>query len=388
MGCSFRLLATMSFLLFMEGKSGQCASDEPREGSPVSQELPAGQSDISADEEVVFYPTHGSYDSRKGTWTIPIHGVIYEPEVDSWRRSAFLKSLRETFDFVADDPRSLLLDRRLRMFLVDNERGQDIRVRIGNRVYRAGRSEANGHFQTALTLAADDLVRLVEKGVADDWLPFEAVMRLADERRFDGRVQLVGPKGLSIISDIDDTIKHSQVRDRRELVANTFLHPYVAVSGMPELYRRCADLGIVFHYISASPWQLYLPLAEFLEAEQYPKGSFHLKHFRVQDDSWVGLFQSQETHKLAAIEPILTTYPQRRFILVGDSGEQDPEIYAAVARKYGKQIAAIFIRNITNETIGNPRFTALKEGLGAVRFKLFIEPQALPTVIREIGLEE
>ena len=274
MWCSFRLLATMSFLLFMEGKSGQCASDEPREGSPVSQEEQVSQSDISADEEVVFYPTHGSYDARKRTWTIPIHGVIYEPEVDSWRRNAFLKSLRETFDFVADDPRSLLLDRRLRLFLVDNERGQDICVRIGSRVYRAGQSEANGHFQTALTLAADDLEGLVEKGAADDWLPFEAVTRSADDRHFSGRVQLVGPKGLSVISDIDDTIKHSQVRDRRELVANTFLRPFTPVSGMPELYRRCADLGIVFHYISASPWQLYLPLAEFLEAEQYPKGSF------------------------------------------------------------------------------------------------------------------
>ncbi len=382
---SVRLLSIASALVLATGGAGLCASDEPREDASVSQAEPAGRSDISADEEVVFYPTHGSYDSKKRSWTISIHGVIYEPEADSWRRSALLESLREAFDFEPDDPRSPLLDRRLRLFLVDNERGQSISVRIGNRAYGAGISEANGHFQTTLTLPADEMEDLVESQSGSDWLPLEAVMRRSDERRFRGRVQLIPPQGLSIISDIDDTIKHSQVGDRRKLLASTFLQPFAPVDGMPELYRGCAKWGIAFHYVSASPWQLYLPLAEFLEAAQYPGGSFHLKHFRLKDDSWADLFQSQERYKLAAIEPILATYPQRQFILIGDTGEQDPEIFAKVARKHPRQILAIFIRNVTTEAIGNPRFTAVQEGLGQVRFQLFDEPESLLPVLSDLA---
>ena len=55
-----------------------------------------------------------------------------------------------------------------------------------------------------------------------EWLSFEAIARPSDERKFWGRVQLIGPKGLSVISDIDDTIKVTNVRNRKLLLTNTF----------------------------------------------------------------------------------------------------------------------------------------------------------------------
>ena len=99
----------------------------------------------------------------------------------------------------------------------------------------------------------------------------------------------------------------------------------------------------------------------------------------------VAMLQSQEAHKLAAIEPILETYPKRRFILIGDSGEQDPEIYAKVATKHGGQVVAVFIRNVTNETSDNARFSAVREQLGDVPFELFDQPKSLSNTIREIA---
>ncbi|NLS92304.1 MAG: DUF2183 domain-containing protein [Planctomycetaceae bacterium] len=377
---NFRLLATIALLLSAEYGAGA----EPPEDQSVTKELGTVRSSIRADEEVVFYRTCGSYDEKHGTWRLPIHGIVYEPEEDSWRRGAVAVSVRKTLGLEADGVKSEFLDRRLRLFLVDNEGGKEIFVRIGDRAYAAGTSEANGHFQATLLLADDDVKQLVETDKDGRWLPFEAVMPRSDERRFQGRVQLIEPAGLSIISDIDDTIKHSAVGDRKALLANTFLRKFQPVAGMPGLFGRSAEQGMAFHYVSGSPWQLYLPLAEFLEDEGFPKGSMHLKRFRLKVRSMATVLVSQEAHKLPAIEAILAAYPQRRFILVGDSGEQDPEIYAKVARKHAGQVVGLFIRNVTGEAGDGPRFTAVREGLGDVRFELFEEPESLSEVVREI----
>lgn len=346
------------------------------------------RSSISTDEEVVFYPTYGHLDEKQKTWTFAIHGIIYEPEFDSRKRSALVASIRSALELDPDELRSQYFDQRIRLFLVDNERGQEISVRIGDDVFEAGTSEPNGHFQQTLSLTATQVERFAEKGAGADWLAFEAVTRPADKRRFTGRVQLIAPTGLSVISDVDDTIKHSEVGHHKVLLKNTFLRQFAPVDGMPELYRQCEQFGMAFHYVSGSPWQLYLPLAKFIEAEGFPKGSFHLKHFRLKDRSMVGLLQSQETHKLAAIEPILQTYPGRRFILIGDSGEQDPEVYAKVAKKYPEQVAAVFIRNVTAEKADNPRFAAIREQLTDVPFRLFDEPASLHPILSELARGE
>jgi phosphatidate phosphatase APP1 len=159
---------------------------------------------------------------------------------------------------------------------------------------------------------------------------------------------LVGPQGLSVISDIDDTIKRSEVGNYRAMIANTFLKPFQAVPGMPELYGRIAAGGAAFHYVSGSPWQLYLPLVEFVEARGFPSGSFDLKSFRVKELSTLrGMLQSQRGAKLPPIRRLLGNYPQRRFMMFGDSGEEDPEIYAEAARLHPGQVVGIFIRNVS-----------------------------------------
>jgi phosphatidate phosphatase APP1 len=74
--------------------------------------------------------------------------------------------------------------------------------------------------------------------------------------------------------------------------------------------------------------------------------------------------------KRETIEPILNQYPQRCFMLVGDSGENDPEAYAALARKYPRQIVRILIRDITGESLDSGRyqraFAQLRVGLAHV----------------------
>jgi phosphatidate phosphatase APP1 len=296
-----------------------------------------------------------------------------------------VRAIRRILDVEAGSPEAANLDRRVRLFLVDNERGQDISVRIGSKAYEVGVSEPNGHFQGELRLSAAEIERLLRAQKADNsFLSFEAVTRQSDDRRFVGRVQLVAPAGLSIISDIDDTIKHSQVGDHKAVLANTFLHKFKATPGMPELYSQWARKGAVFHYVSGSPWQLSPLLSEFLVAERLPPGSFDLKHFRLKDASALGLLQSQEATKLPAIRRIMTAFPKRRFLLIGDSGEQDPEIYAKAARERGGQVAAIFIRNVTGDKTKDARFEAVRKGIGDARFALFDQPAELRPVVEGI----
>ena len=177
----------------------------------------------------------------------------------------------------------------------------------------------------------------------------------------------------------------TSVEDHRAVLTNTFLREFEPVPDMPELYRACADMGFAFHYVSGSPWQLYRPLATFLEVAGLPYGSFDLKHFRLKDPSTIGMLQAHQASKLEAIDPILTAYPRRRFILIGDSGEQDPEIYAQVAAAHPEQVVAVFIRNVTGETIDDARYRTLTTGLGELQFHVFDHPEELYRSIEEIA---
>ena len=75
-----------------------------------------------------------------------------------------------------------------------------------------------------------------------------------------------------------------------------------------------------------------------------------------------------------AIQAIIDRYPGRTFILVGDSGEQDPEVYAQMMQQYPDRIMSVFIRNVTGESIDNERFAALLASVPSERWSLFENP--------------
>jgi phosphatidate phosphatase APP1 len=167
------------------------------------------------------------------------------------------------------------------------------------------------------------------------------------------------------------------------MLANTFVRPFRPVPGMAELYRRLAAANATFHYVTGSPWQLYEPLRDFCRDAGFPRGSFHMKYFRLTDSSVLNIFGSQQEYKTRAIEEIVAALPGRRFVLVGDSGEQDPEVYGGIARNHPGQVAAIFIRNVTGETPKSDRFGKAFEGVPPDRWRLFDQPAELgPLVAR------
>ncbi|KAJ1984478.1 hypothetical protein H4R34_000625 [Dimargaris verticillata] len=163
-----------------------------------------------------------------------------------------------------------------------------------------------------------------------------------------GVVDLIGPYGVSVISDIDDTIKISHVsRGKRALVEKALFQSCEAVPGMAELYRQWWQQGAHFHYVSNSPWQMLPTLRTFFNDHHFPPGSAHLKLWNSGDGSRVSFLQNPAEGKREAIREIIRDFPHRQFILVGDSGQMDMELYASISHEFPGQVVKIFIRDIT-----------------------------------------
>ncbi|HVX84057.1 MAG TPA: phosphatase domain-containing protein [Phycisphaerae bacterium] len=300
---------------------------------------------IDADETVLFFPTVGW--REPSGWKLRVHGWIYEPvEYSRIRRAALWLTRRALRRRIGEAFNDALSRQRLAAFFADNERGERLRILCAGREFRLGRSRADGHFEGLIELTAAEADRFAETRDGARWIPFRAVDRPGDTRPFGGQVMLLDDTGVSIISDIDDTIKITGVLERRAMLRTTFCEAFASIPGMPELYRRLqARHHATFHYVSASPWQLYPFLTEGLAAAGFPAGTFHLRRLRFKGRLLLGALASASRIKRRHIHDLLVRFPNRRFVLVGDSGERDGVLYAALARHFPRQIEAIYIRD-------------------------------------------
>jgi uncharacterized protein DUF2183 len=328
---------------------------------------PGCAASIDDDEKVILFPAFAVQDGRS-SWTAHVRGWIYEPtggEMRLFLLGELERLLRRTFDLQKEDLESRPASskphfaERAGMFLVDHERRKRVAVTIAGDTFTLGRSEFNGHFEGEVTL--NEATRR-----SGEWTEVRAVTRPGDRRVFAGKVQFIERRGMSVVSDIDDTIKDSNVLNTRELGANTFLRDFRAVPGMAELYQRWAASGtVVFHYVSGTPFQLYPALADFAQGLGFPEGSFHLRKFRLKDRSAREFFGDPLEFKVGVIDALMRRFPERRFILLGDSGEQDPEVYETLASRFPNQVAAILIRDVRGQDLTSPRFVQLYAKLPA-----------------------
>ena len=168
---------------------------------------------------------------------------------------------------------------------------------------------------------------------------------------------LVPPPSASfgVISDMDDTVLQSHVTDflraaRMVLLENA--RTRLPFAGVAAFYRALEEghsggAGNPIFYVSSSPWNLYDVIAEFLEAQQIPRGPLLLRDW----DIGASMFRNA-AYKTGVIREILATYPLRRFILIGDSAQEDPEIYAEIVARHPGRILAVYIRNASLERSG------------------------------------
>jgi phosphatidate phosphatase APP1 len=162
-----------------------------------------------------------------------------------------------------------------------------------------------------------------------------------------------------VISDIDDTIVSTGAMRTWEMIKVTFSKnahtrvPFPGVAQFYDLLKRGSDgiLSNPLFYVSSSPWNLYDFLMEFLETHQIPKGPLMLRDLGLSRDQWIA--GSHRDHKLNQIEHIFEIYPDLPFILIGDSGQEDPEIYLEAIQKHSNRVLGVFIRDVSGRDLSS-----------------------------------
>lgn len=204
-----------------------------------------------------------------------------------------------------------------------------------------------------------------------------------------------GPKGWAVISDIDDTIKKTLTPSPLGILKTTFAEEPEPIKGMPELYAHIKGKlnNPPFWYLTASPYNLYPFLRAFRET-YYPPGTLILR-----EASWMNLAgflanltQGTESYKVDRIQKVHEWFPKRKFILIGDSTQADPEAYGEAYRKHGKWVGAIFIRKVTGVAEmdeakkNNPeRFEKAFQGVPESVWHVFSDPSELYAKVDALG---
>jgi phosphatidate phosphatase APP1 len=308
----------------------------------------------------------------EGGWTVELRGCVYEPESRHVTLAVLRRILGLDDDTLTPAENSLFKD-RARLFLVDHQDDRVLKLRVAGKEITVGPTRDNGHFlnQMALPASANPTLR---PGQILSVEPLVGRRSLAGH----GIIHLVGETGLSVISDIDDTIKVTEVRNRQETARNTFCRPFQPVDGMGTLYKNWAtQKQAQFHYLSGSPWQLCLPLQDFLRDQGFPAGTFHLRHCRLKDRSGLEFLNAPDQHKAAVLRELMERFDRRQFVLVGDSGEKDPEVYGAVARAFPGRVTRILIRDVTSEDRHTPRYQSAFQGLATDQWVIFTQAAEL-----------
>jgi len=302
--------------------------------------------------EVFFYPSLGI--PIDDGWQVDVHAWCYRLRSHRVAIPLVRKALGFERTRLSASEKQTFVERAQWMF-AHNTRGHAIVVAVDGETFTLGKTRPNGRMRATITVKTTSPLPGLD-------------------------IHFLAPDGLSVISDIDDTIRISHVRDRGALLRGTFVDPFRAVDGMADVFRAWSESGAQFHYVSATPWQLYVPIAAFVDAHDFPKGTFHLRDFRWKDRTLFNVIASPDRYKRRTIEPLLRQLPRRRFVLVGDSGQRDPEVFGDLARRYPRQVKAIFIRDVGHST--SARYGTAFAGLSRASWHVFSDPSVLPRMLQ------
>lgn len=339
--------------------------------------------------QATLFPSLGYFDPERDCWRALVHGRVFIDGRIPIGTRIMLRGLTRAMKASAEEVASETFQRRIDGFLgAPGKRRRIVLDIAGHHYHLRRRTRRNGSFYGSLTLPTDLLSASSPARLAAPETASIALLRSTDTigtiAPTSGLLHIVPPQGISVISDIDDTIKMTEATCRREMLANTFLRPFEVVEGMAQIYQSWKEAGCAFHYVSSSPWQLYEPLAELCAASEFPAGSMHLRYFRVRDEMFKRFRPIRRTTKVGIIVDIFKRLPGRKFVLVGDSGEQDPEIYRFLAKRFPEQVVGILIRNLRALPLDAKRLRKLRSLPSTTRLKVFKTPDQLRGVIQAL----
>lgn len=323
---------------------------------------PSDLYDADQRRHITVYNTYAYEDD--GDWVIPARVWVHKQRrwmqrLVSWTVRVMGEYTPEQMDIFRKRMTDVLADSKWRrtVSVYFKEDPEEQRFQIENALGEHPRTDRNGIIYGKIRIPAEDAGRILDQDNDSD----QTLLMKAHSNRYSGKglVRFKQPEGLSVISDIDDTVKITEIpAGGRIVVRNTFFKEYSPSPNMAEMYAEWEDAA--FHYVSGSPWQLYRSLAGFLFGERadFPDGSFHMKSARKNVftiSSWQDLleFVTNENltyeQKIGQIAQIFEHFPDREFIMVGDSGERDPEVYRAIQERFPDQVKEIIIRDVVND---------------------------------------
>jgi phosphatidate phosphatase APP1 len=217
-------------------------------------------------------------------------------------------------------------------------------------------------------------------------------MRSEDSTLATAPVYVVETKArFGILSDIDDTVMVTALP--RPLLAawNTFVldeHARRPVAGMSVLYERLVRThsGAPVIYLSTGAWNVAPTLTRFLSRNLYPAGALLLTDWGPTHDR---LFRSGRQHKRENLARLVTDFPKLKWLLIGDDGQHDEQLYGEFARAHPENVAAVCIRQLSpsEAVLAGGRSTLSNElSGGATRWLYAPDGAGLSEQLTELGL--
>lgn len=189
------------------------------------------------------------------------------------------------------------------------------------------------------------------------WHEIELALADYPETRAKGRAFVPPPTcRFVVISDIDDTITETGVANKAVMLWRLFLRGAESRTAFPGVaallrafHRGCSGSEMnPMLYVSRAPWSIYEVLEAFFHLHRIPVGP--VMFLREWGMTWESpLPRRSKGHKLELIRDMLKLYDELPFVLIGDSGQRDPEIYTQIVREHPQRVLAIYIRNVSHD---------------------------------------
>ena len=231
-----------------------------------------------------------------------------------------------------------------RRFISDEVPGARLTVRLGGEAFHAETDE-DGYYDLEVEPAAP---------LATGWA--EATVTVEEPQRAEATARIVVPRPdarFMVVSDLDDTVIRTGATDKLRFARVVLLNNATTrevFPGVGAFYRALVDEGGAetnpIFYVSSSPWNLYRQFTGALEHRGVPPGPVFLKDFGVDPGKFIKT--GHHAHKLDQVEALLAFYPDLKAVLIGDSGQEDAEIYQRVVARHPDRVAAVFVRDVTD----------------------------------------
>ena len=196
-----------------------------------------------------------------------------------------------------------------------------------------------------------------------------------------------------VVSDIDDTVMHTGVANKLAMLWRLFVaraDSRVAFPGVAAFYRALHD-GVggdeanPVLYVSRAPWGTYDMLTAFFRAHAIPVGpEMFLREWGL---SWRHPWPRRaEDHKREVIANMMRVYEELPFVLIGDSGQHDPEVYADIVRENPGRIAAVYIRDVANGAKRKVQVAAIASAVARCGVEMVVSAESAVMAEHAAGL--